>query len=144
VSLIPAKRTSKSVSQEPAATLIIPVDEEEEEKDNEMEVEEPEIFDEPEEDASLLVGEQEVEAMVGLDDSQAERPDVGDNAKVETASPKPPRIWPEVSTDRKVRYRREVDAVREVFEDEVDMYDTTMVSEYSEDIFDYMCELEVR
>ena len=141
-SLIPAKRTTRSVSQEPAATLIIPVDEEDEEKDNGMDVSEPENFDEPEEEASLIVGEQEVEAMVGLD-SEAGEPEAEDTTKVLT-EPKPPRIWPEVSTDRAVRYRREVDAVREVFEDEVDIHDTTMVSEYAEDIFDYMCELEVR
>jgi len=140
VSLLPAQRTSRSISQEPAATLIIPVDEEDEENDNGMEVEEPEEFDEPEAEASLLVGEQEVEAMVGLESEADEETE--ETAKVATAS-KPPRIWPEVSTDRAARYRREVDAMREVFEDEVDVYDTTMVSEYAEDIFDYMGELEV-
>lgn len=30
-----------------------------------------------------------------------------------------------------------------MFEDQVDMYDTTMCSEYAEDIFEYMNELEV-
>jgi hypothetical protein len=139
VSLIPARRASRSTSQEPASTLIIPVDEEDEENDDGMEVEE---FDEPEAEASLIVGEQEVEAMVGLDDTEAEEAEKEETAKVATAS-KPPRIWPDVSTDRAARYRREVDAIREVFEDEVDVYDTTMVSEYAEDIFDYMGKLEV-
>jgi hypothetical protein len=120
--------------------LIIPVDEEEEEQDNGMEVEDPEIFDEPEPETSLIVGEQEVEAMVGLDESEAE---AEAEEEVPKAEPKPPRIWPEVSTDRATRYRREVDAVKEVFEDEIDVYDTTMVSEYAEHIFDYMGELEV-
>jgi G2/mitotic-specific cyclin 2 len=142
MSLLPTKRTSRSTSQEPASTLIIPVDEEEEDKGDGMEVEQPEEFDEPEAETSLIIGEQEVEAMVGLDDSEAEEAETEDTAKVAAAS-KPPRIWPEVSTDRAARYRREVDAIREVFEDEVDMYDTTMVSEYAEDIFDYMGGLEV-
>lgn len=108
----------------------------------EIEEQQPEIFDEPEEQASLLTGEQEVDAMLGLD-SEIEDTEAEDTAKVTASAPKPPRIWPEVSTDRAVRYKREVDAIREVFEDEVDVYDTTMVSEYAEDIFDYMCELEV-
>ncbi|KIM84917.1 hypothetical protein PILCRDRAFT_375524 [Piloderma croceum F 1598] len=108
-----------------------------------MEVEEPEpeIFDEPEAETSLIVGEQEVEAMVGLDESEVEEEAEEEVAEPAT-EPKPPRIWPEVSTDRAERYRREVDAVREVFEDEIDVYDTTMVSEYAEDIFDYMGDLE--
>jgi len=92
VSLIPARRTSRSTSQEPASTLIIPVDEEDEENDDGMEVEE---FDEPEAEASLIVGEQEVEAMVGLDDTEAEEAEKEETAKVATAS-KPPRIWTEV------------------------------------------------
>jgi len=122
-------------------------EEEEEEKDNDMEVEEPEpeIFDEPEAETSLIVGEQEVEAMVGLDESEVEEEAEEEKEEViePATEPKPPRIWPEVSTDRAERYRHEVDAVREVFEDEIDVYDTTMVSEYAEDIFDYMGDLEV-
>lgn len=143
-SFLPAKRTSRPVSQEPVIPVIIPVEEEvlPEEKEDDMEIEEPEHFDEPEAEVSLLVGEQEVEAMVGLDDSEAEDEEVEDTARV-MASSKRQRVWPEVSTDHAARYRREVDAVREAFVDEVDMFDTTMVSEYSEDIFDYMYELEV-
>ena len=52
-------------------------------------------------------------------------------------------IWPEASPENAERYRRQVQAIRDVFEDEPDMYDTTMVSEYSEEIFQYMSELEV-
>ncbi|OCH95481.1 hypothetical protein OBBRIDRAFT_720696 [Obba rivulosa] len=53
-----------------------------------------------------------------------------------------PRVWPEVPTERAQRYRREVEDIRDQYEDEVDPYDTTMVSEYAEDIFDYMADLE--
>jgi hypothetical protein len=37
-----------------------------------------------------------------------------------------------------------LDDVRRNFEDDVDLFDTTMVAEYAEDIFAYMEELEVR
>lgn len=57
---------------------------------------------------------------------------------------KPPRVWPEFATERALRYREEVQAIRESYHDVVDMFDTTMVSEYAEEIFEYMGELEVR
>lgn len=37
-----------------------------------------------------------------------------------------------------------IENVRSQFNEEVDFYDTTMVAEYSEEIFSYMGELEVR
>lgn len=137
-SLLPAKRVS-TISQA-ASTLIIAVDEEYPEKEDSMDVERPEQFDEPEPEASLLVAEREVQDMVEYV-SEAED-EVEEPTKL-SAEPKSERIWPEVSTDRRARYRHEVDAIKEVFEDPVDMFDTTMVSEYSEDIFQYMEELEV-
>jgi hypothetical protein len=107
-----------------------------------MDIEEdiPAVDREAEADASLLSGEQEVEAMVGVENSEEE--DIEEEAEIRPA--KMQRTWPEISTDRRVRCEKEVQAIREVFEDEVDMYDTTMVSEYAEDIFEYMCDLEVR
>ena len=57
---------------------------------------------------------------------------------------KPPRVWPEFATERVHRYRDEVQAIRESYHDVIDMYDTTMVSEYAEEIFEYMGDLEVR
>jgi diphthamide biosynthesis methyltransferase len=95
------------------------------------------IHRKPEAEVSLLNGEQEVEAMVGVESSEEE--------DIENAQPpvKVQRIWPEISTSRRVRCEKEVRAIREMFHDEVDMHDTTMVSEYSEEIFEYMCDLEV-
>ncbi|KAF8071712.1 cyclin [Lyophyllum atratum] len=88
-------------------------------------------------ESSLLQGEEEVEAMFGVEDSDEDE---------ETAQLPPPskmqRIWPEVSTDRRMRYRREVEAVHEMFEDRIDVLDPSMVSEYSEEIFEYMNDLE--
>ncbi|KAF8962771.1 cyclin-like protein [Flammula alnicola] len=93
------------------------------------------------EDDELLVNEQEVEAMIGVDESEVEEEE-DDVAALPPTEAKPPRIWPEVATERALRYKKEVQAVRERFEDNVDMYDTTMVSEYAEEIFEYMCDLE--
>lgn len=98
------------------------------------------------EDDELLVNEREVEAMINVDSE----PELDDEEEVEEEATslrpqetKPPRIWPEFSTERANRYRKEVQNIQETFHDEVDMFDTTMVSEYAEDIFEYMCELEV-
>ena len=89
-------------------------------------------------EANLSNGEQEVEAMIGIESGEED---------VEESAHLPPtkiqRIWPEITTERRVRCEKEVQAIREMFHDEVDMYDTTMVSEYAEEIFEYMCDLEV-
>jgi len=89
-----------------------------------------------------LVNEQEVEDMVGVGDSEAEEELENLALLPATVEPKPRRFWPELDTERAEKYRREVQAIREVFGDEVDMYDTTMVSEYSDEIFEYMSQLE--
>lgn len=70
--------------------------------------------------------------------------DEGEQSEDERPMAKRQKIWPEVSTARAHRYRREFDDIKDRFHDEVDEFDTTMVSEYAEDIFDYMQELEVR
>lgn len=89
-------------------------------------------------DESLLAGEEEVKSMMGLADSDEE--ELEETEKV--APPKSARVWPEVSTERGKRYQQEIESIRATFEDEVDIYDTTMVSEYSDDIFQYMADLE--
>lgn len=40
--------------------------------------------------------------------------------------------------------REELDAVRSTFQDDIDMFDTTMVAEYADEIFGHMEQLEVR
>lgn len=89
------------------------------------------------EEVSLLVSQEEGDMAadaveVESDDEDAEY----------ALGPKPGRMWPEVSTERAQRYKREVDEIRETFEDTVDEFDMTMVSEYAEEIFEYMNELE--
>jgi len=88
-----------------------------------------------EEDHVLAIS-QEVETMVGV---EAETFEGDEDELVE----RPVRIWPEVSTVRANRFHSEIDQIKEIFQDEVDDDDTTMVSEYANEIFSYMNELEV-
>ncbi|KAL7279032.1 hypothetical protein ACG7TL_006865 [Trametes sanguinea] len=68
--------------------------------------------------------------------------DEGDVSEDEEPLAKRPRIWPDVSTERAHRYRRELEEVRENFVTEPEEEEVTMVSEYADDIFEYMHELE--
>ena len=52
-------------------------------------------------------------------------------------------VWPELSPEAARRYKNEIDRINATFHDEIDMFDTTMVSEYSDEIFEYMEKLEV-
>lgn len=123
------KRASR---QETAVPVIIPT---EEEKENDMEVEDIEV------DAELsIINEKEVDAM--LDVQEQITPEQED--KVTAVVAKSPRIWPDMDTERAMRHYHEVADIQRTFEDEVDVFDTTMVSEYSDEIFQYMNELEVR
>jgi len=101
-----------------------------------MEIEEFETRDAEEE-----VNEREVAAMIGLEESDEEQ------EEIEPVSEPPAKAapsWPEFSSEQAHKFQKEIEAIKQHFEDEVDIYDTTMVSEYAEEIFEYMCELEVR
>jgi hypothetical protein len=54
-----------------------------------------------------------------------------------------PEDWLYLSPDRQARSEAQVNAIRETFQDEVDEWDTTMVSEYADEIFAYMESMEV-
>ncbi|KAJ7650369.1 cyclin [Roridomyces roridus] len=82
------------------------------------------LEDEPEEDVA--------EMLIADDDDEDQLDDEGVEEETATAA-KPPRVWPDVPTERALQYQKE---------DDVDIYDTTMVSEYADDIFEYMNELE--
>ncbi|OJA14119.1 hypothetical protein AZE42_05029 [Rhizopogon vesiculosus] len=132
----PTSRTTRSSvfkrasRQETAVPVIIPT---EEEKENDMDVEDVE------EDVDLsIISEKEVDSMVDVQEQVA--PEQEDKAAAMAA--KEPRIWPEVDTERAMRHYREITDIQRTFEDEVDFFDTTMVSEYSDEIFQYMNELE--
>lgn len=55
-----------------------------------------------------------------------------------------PLWWTEASPQTEQRYAAEIDAIRNSFKDEVDEWDPSMVSEYAEDIFEYMGVLEIK
>lgn len=125
------KRTSR---QETAVPVIIPT---EEEKEADMDIEVAEILD-PEADPELsIINEKEVEDMVDI--QQMEVIDIVQEGAAQTRSP---RIWPDVDTERAMRHYKEISEIQQTFEDEVDVYDTTMVSEYADEIFKYMSDLE--
>lgn len=115
------------------------------------------------EDIDILVKEEEDEHVMDLetdlDDVQTyeeeivvkkqEEPMLMEESEPEdqmepSTAEKPPRVWPEFATEPRHRFRDEVQAIRESYHDVIDMYDTTMVSEYAEEIFEYMGDLEVR
>ncbi|KAF9450329.1 A/B/D/E cyclin [Macrolepiota fuliginosa MF-IS2] len=130
-----ASRVSTSISQ----PIVVPTqDEVDVVKDlpqSEMDIEDDPSDDQ--EDEVEVANEREVENMIGVEHSDEE-----EDEEEPAQESKHPRIWPEIGTERALRYAKELQAIRETFHDEVDMYDTTMVSEYAEEIFEYMCDLE--
>lgn len=105
----------------------------------EMDIEEDAAAAQHDDDEINVRAEEEIAAMMGVDESDEE--DIDETAQLPPA--KVQRIWPEVSTQRKKRFRKEVEAVQETFEDHVNVQDMTMVSEYADEIFEYMNDLEV-
>lgn len=55
-----------------------------------------------------------------------------------------PEDWLYLSPERLARSEAQVNAIRETFKDEVDEWDTTMVSEYADEIFAYMESMETQ
>ncbi|KAG5354111.1 hypothetical protein C0989_007472 [Termitomyces sp. Mn162] len=91
---------------------------------------------EAETEEELLAQESEVEGMIGVEDDSDEDEDIAQPpAKMQ-------RVWPEVSTQKRLRYKHEIEAVHETFEDRADVLDPSMVSEYADEIFGYMNDLE--
>lgn len=54
-----------------------------------------------------------------------------------------PEDWVKLGPEDQDEVEAVLEEVRDQFQDEIDLYDTTMVAEYAEDIFAYMEELEV-
>ncbi|KIY43775.1 hypothetical protein FISHEDRAFT_51848 [Fistulina hepatica ATCC 64428] len=91
----------------------------------------PELFLDGQFNDSGIVNEREVLDMVAMDESEDDEP-----------APKRQRVWPEMPTEVATRQQREVQVIREVFEDDNDNADPAMVSEYCDEIFEYMSQLE--
>ncbi len=135
---VPARATHRvPVPQEPVITHEV-VGQEEDEESFEMDIEQAEedLVEVSVEDQSL-VNQREVENMVDVDSEDEVE------AEEELMYERPVRYWPEVSTARATRFRKEIDDIKEIFQDEIDEEDTTMVSEYANEIFEYMNEIEV-
>lgn len=52
--------------------------------------------------------------------------------------------WMRCSVEEDQESERILEALRNEFDEQLDIGDTTMVAEYSEEIFEYMADLEVR
>jgi hypothetical protein len=102
----------------------------------EVEASDDSVSDNSSEEGSSVKGEdKEVEALIHPD---------GEEKRKASPSPKRPKVWPEFDTECAIRSKKAVDAIREVFEDEVDPYQPTMASEYCDEVFEYMEQLEVK
>ncbi|KAL0567581.1 B-type cyclin [Marasmius crinis-equi] len=73
---------------------------------------------------------------------QEEEVDSDDEDEIVPSRAKSPRVWPEQPTAQRIKCERDVQAIREVFDDGEEPYDPTMVTEYAEEIFEYMESLE--
>lgn len=51
--------------------------------------------------------------------------------------------WTRLTGEDAVRAHEELETIRAEFQDDIDMFDTTMVAEYADDIFAHMEELEL-
>nr|WGT79739.1 cyclinB [Flammulina velutipes] len=139
-------QAARRVHRVPPPTVVVyeDIDEAEEaameedhmEVEDEVRVTESHRYEE-EEAVMNFEGEKEVEAMVIVEDSDEE--EVEEECMRRDAEDE--YIWPDAPSRKRLRYAQEVAAIREVFEDDPD-YDPAMVSEYADDIFEYMQDLE--
>lgn len=94
-----------------------------------------------EEDDSMEVEEivQEADVMDGVEEDEVDQLASDDEKETVRIA----RQWPDFSPGAMRTYTKEIEAIKETFHDEVDPFDTTMLSEYAEEIFEYMGKLEV-
>lgn len=109
---------------------------------SEMEIEN-ELVARDYDEEDLVTNEREVVSMVGIDGNETDEEEDEVAVPPSSVDPRPPRQWPELDIERAEQYRNEVEAIREAFQEVVEPDDISMVSEYSEEIFEYMTELEV-
>lgn len=129
------KRMSR---QETAVPVIVPA-QVVEAKEIEMDVEGVEDLEQEPERIDMFEDKDEQD-MVGVQETGLNSENIPEPEAVESKSP---RMWPDVDTEKAMRHYKEVSDVQRTYQDEVDIFDTTMVSEYSDEIFKYMSDLEV-
>lgn len=91
-------------------------------------------------DDVVIVGNEELDNMI----EEQDRAEVLENLVPEEKEEAAEYTWPEVSPNHAAKYQREVEDIRTRFDAEDEEYDATMCSEYAEDIFFYMNDLQVR
>ncbi|KAF7330516.1 Cyclin N-terminal domain-containing protein [Mycena venus] len=140
-----ARQTIPVLSRRPVRVEPPPVTAEDEGDDDQLEQEEERMpMDVEDDEVAPLESEpaEEEEPEEDMDDSEEDQLEELELPEDTEKVAKRPRVWPDVSTERRLQYQKEVQAIRETFQDDVDIYDTNMVSEYAEDIFEYMNDLE--
>ncbi|KAH9964368.1 cyclin-like protein [Lactifluus volemus] len=87
----------------------------------------------------LVIGDEELENMI----DEQDRAEVIENlVPTEDADEILEYIWPDVSPNRAARYQRQVDKVEATFDAQDEEYDDAMCSEYADEIFQYMGNLQ--
>lgn len=104
---------------------------------DDMDVEEVHCTKRDSMDDVVVVDDEVLEDMI----DEQDRAEVVENL---VAAEEAEYIWPETSPNHVAKYQREVDEVRARFDAEDEEYDATMCSDYAEEIFRYMGDLEVR
>ena len=82
-------------------------------------------------------------APVGMKGKIEEEYSAGDVTEEEEEEEEDEEDWLRMSEEDMIQVAEQLEAVRANFKDDVDMFDTTMVAEYAEDIFKHMEELEL-
>ncbi len=107
--------------------------------DDDMDVEDVHDIRRNSMDDVVIVGDEEFENMI----DEQDRAEVVEKL-VLAEEPEPSEyIWPDVSPNHAAKYQRELEEVRRRFDAEDEEYDATMCSEYADEIFQYMNDLEV-
>lgn len=106
--------------------------------DDDMDVEDVHDTKRESMDDVVIIGDDELENMI----DEQDRAEVIEKLVPAEESEAPQYIWPEVSPNHAVKYQREVDEVHRRFDAEDEEYDATMCSEYADEIFQYMTDLE--
>jgi hypothetical protein len=91
-------------------------------------------------DDVVVVGDEELDNMI----EEQDRAEVLENLVPAEKEEAAEYTWPEASPNHAAKYQREVEEIRARFDAEDEEYDSTMCSEYAEDIFLYMGDLQVR
>jgi hypothetical protein len=82
-------------------------------------------------------------APLGVNGKIDEEDSAGEVTEEEEEEEEDEDDWLRMSEEDMLQAVDQLDAIRANFKDDVDMFDTTMVAEYAEDIFKHMEELEV-